>query len=183
MLAEDVFRLKGELAQRNTLFAYAGPVSEALLASFGESVKQQLALKNADRNRTRRVFAVFVEQVQNVIRYSEEQDLVGEDPGDRLSSGVVAVGLEEDRFFVICGNNVSIGGADLLQERLTYLASLNEEELKAHYRTKLRSEPEEQSEGGTIGLIEIARRASQPLEFDFLETGDGSRFFVLKAFV
>ena len=49
------------------------------------------------------------------------------------------------------------------------------------YKETLRSGPEEGSKGASIGFIEIARRASKPIEFDFIETDDRFAFFALEA--
>ncbi|MBO9424736.1 MULTISPECIES: SiaB family protein kinase [Stappiaceae] len=183
MLANDMYSFKQELSDRKMLFAYSGYLSEHLLESLGNSVKQQMELKNAESKVAKRVFSVFVEQVQNIIRYSDEQEFLSETKADRLSGGVVAFGHEHERFFVICGNPVPGSEAEQLRTRLEEIASMDEVTLRKHYRTKLREEPEEQSEGGSIGLLEIARRATQPLEFDFHEIEGNRKFFVLKAFI
>lgn len=183
MLAQDIQAFRTELNDRNMLFAYSGYLSESLLQTLGNSVKQQMELKNAEQKIARRVFSVFVEQVQNIIRYSDEQEWLSETKSDRLSGGVVAFGHEKERFFVICGNPVPEADADYLRNRLEEIAGMDEDTLRKYYRTKLREEPEAQSEGGSIGLLEIARRASQPLEFDFLQLDNDRKFFVLKAFI
>jgi hypothetical protein len=66
---------------------------------------------------------------------------------------------------------------------LEHLRSLDRDELKAYYKEKLREPPEEESKGATIGLIEIARRASEPIEFDFLDIDESQAFFCLKAHI
>ena len=66
--------------------------------------------------------------------------------------------MENGRYFVICGNAVDGDSAGRLKERLETLQSMDQQELKTHYREKLREEPDESSMGATIGLIEIARQ-------------------------
>ncbi|MTI42403.1 hypothetical protein JM93_00150 [Roseibium hamelinense] len=183
MLAQDILTFRNELQKRNTLFAYSGYLSEALLFSLGGTVKQQLEIKNTESKTVRRVFSVFVEQVQNVIRYSDEKEWHTDDKRDRQSAGVIAVGIEDTRFFVICGNTVKQSEAPKLEARLNEIVSMDEPELRQHYKQKLREEPEEQSEGGTIGLLEIARRASAPLQFEFMTLDEERQFFVLKAYI
>jgi|RifCSP13_1_1023834.scaffolds.fasta_scaffold03226_6 hypothetical protein len=48
---------------------------------------------------------------------------------------------------------------------------MNKEELRAVRKDRLRSGPEEGSKGGELGLMEIARRASKPIEFDLFWSG------------
>ena len=49
------------------------------------------------------------------------------------------------------------------------------------YKETLKSEPEEGSKGAGVGFIEIARRASKPIEFDFADVDDRFSFFALEA--
>ena len=49
------------------------------------------------------------------------------------------------------------------------------------YKETLKSEPEGGARGAGIGLIEIARRSSRPIQFDFTEVDDRFAFFALEA--
>lgn len=181
MLAQDIWDFKKALQDQHVLIAYSGYVSEGVLFALGEALKQKLAMDETDRSVTKRVFSVFVEQVQNIIRYSDETD--GKPEDEALRTGVITVGIEDGRFFVICGNSIDASKAPELKARLETLAGMDKEELKAFYRQKLRDDPDEGSKGGSIGLIEIARRSSEPIKFDFLSLDDKSTFFCLKAFI
>ena len=56
---------------------------------------------------------------------------------------------------------------------------MSKDELKALYKEQLRAEPEKGSKGAGLGFMEIARRASKPIEFDFTDVDDNPR--VLRA--
>ena len=58
---------------------------------------------------------------------------------------------------------------------------MSKDELKALYKEKLRADPEEGSKGAGLGFMEIARRASKPIEFDFADVDRDYAFFALKA--
>ena len=58
---------------------------------------------------------------------------------------------------------------------------MSKDELKALYKEQLRAEPEVGSKGAGLGFTEIARRASKPLEFDFIDLDNNRAFFALKA--
>ena len=60
---------------------------------------------------------------------------------------------------------------------------MSPEELKVLYRRKLKEEPEAESQGATLGLIEIARRASSPIEFDFFEVDAQTTFYCIRVFI
>lgn len=183
MLASDYLEFHQDLTNKGIIFSFTGYVSEGILTALGEALRQKMAMDEEDHNVTRKVFSVFVEQVQNIIRYSADR-LEG-DVGKRveLSSGVITVGRQDERFFVVCGNTIRQDDAERLRNRLENLAGMDREALKSFYKEKLREPPEQDSKGATIGLIEIARRASEPIQFDF-KAIDGQRaFFCLKAYI
>lgn len=183
MLVQEYYGFQQDLHKKGIVFSFTGYVSEGILFALGEALKQKMALDETDANVTKKVFSVFVEQVQNIIRYSADR-LEGE-PGGKieLSSGMIAVGREGERFFVVCGNIVSRNDVTMLRERLQMLATMDKDALKAFYKEKLKEPPEAQSKGASIGLIEIARRASEPIEFDFMDIDPIHAFFCLKAYI
>lgn len=183
MLAREIYEFRSQLQAQKVLIAYSGYVSDGIVYALGDALKQKLAIDETDRSLTKRVFSVFVEQVQNIIRYSDEAENGGGTLSAPLRSGVVTVGVEGGRFFVLCANIVDPAKAPRLRERLELLAGMDQDALRVYYRQKLRDESEAESQGGTIGLIEIARRASEPIQFDFLEVDPRSTFFCLKAFI
>lgn len=183
MLANDYYLFQQELTRKGIIFSYTGYVSESILSALGEALRQKMVVDEADRNVTKRVFSVFVEQVQNIIRYSADRIGVASNPPLELSSGVITVGRQDGRFFVVCGNIISHADADSLRKRLQNLAGMDKDALKSFYKQKLREPPEKDSKGATIGLIEIARRTSEPIQFDFRTLEDGNAFFCLKAYI
>jgi hypothetical protein len=172
-------------SRRNgVLLSFNGDVSEKVLFSLGEVLKLRMVQGEADASVAKRVFSVFVEQAQNVIRYSADRIAgSGPDAAGAVSAGMIVVGVEGGRFFVACGNEVPAADVPPLRDKLARIAAMNPEELKAYYREKIRLPPDEGSVGGSIGLIEIARRSSAPVEFDFRDVGADRSFFCLKAYV
>lgn len=170
--------------KNGVLLSFSGDVSEKVLFSLGEVLKLRMVHGETDASIAKRVFSVFIEQAQNIIRYSA--DKVSEakpESGSAVSAGMIVVGVEGGRFFVMCGNEVPGEHVPPLRERLSKIAGMGPDELKAYYREKLRQPPDEGSLGGSIGLIEIARRASAPVEFDFQDLAAGRSFFSLKAMI
>lgn len=183
MLAKEYYGFKKSLDEKGIIVSFSGFVSEGILFSLGEALKQKMTLDETDMNTAKKVFSVFVEQVQNVIRYSSERLDGDSERKVELGSGTITVGRDENKFFIVCSNTVDAVDVVVLGERLKFLQVLDKDELKAYYKEKLREEPEAQSKGATIGLIEIARRASEPIEFDFEPIDEKRSFFCLKAYI
>jgi len=185
VLARDLFDFRAVLLRKGIIFAYSGYVTEPVLNGVGEALKQKLAIQDADTKTVRSVFAIFVEQMQNMIRYSAEKvppEAQPETPLE-LRYGVLTIGQENGDYVVHAGNLVHHTDVERLQGRLSALSAMDREQLKVAYKAQLKAEPDEYSKGAGIGFIEIARRASKPIEFDFMDVDDKYAFFALKACV
>jgi hypothetical protein len=180
MLAQHYRSFKQDLDEKGIIFSFSGYISEGILYSLGEALRQKMTLEDANLTTVKKVFSVFVEQAQNIIRYSADK-LEGQH-GERieLSSGMVSIGNDDGDFFIVCGNVILEKDMERLKERLEHLNSLDRPAIKAFYREQLRETPDEDSRGATIGLIEIARRASRPIEFGFDPVESGKTFFCMR---
>jgi hypothetical protein len=185
MLARELFDVRSILRKQGIIFAYSGYLTEAVLSGVGEAIKHKLALDDADTKTLRSVFAVFVEQMQNMIRYSAEKEpnSATEPPILEQRYGILTIGREGDDYVIHAGNLVARSDVERLRARLSQIRSMNKEQLRAQYKERLRADPEEGSKGAGLGLMEIARRASKPIEFDFTDVDDKHAFFTLKASV
>ena len=186
MLASQLMDLRAMLHKQGVIFAYSGYVTEPVLSGVGEALKQKLTIDDADTKTLRSVFAVFVEQMQNIIRYSAEKSPEDTPPPaqeralSEIRYGILTIGKEGADYVVCAGNLIFHNDVERLDRRLSRIRDMSKEELKAHYKEQLRAEPEVGSKGAGLGFMEIARRASKPIEFDFQDFGDYA-FFALKA--
>ncbi|MEO9573582.1 MAG: SiaB family protein kinase [Roseobacter sp.] len=182
MLATDLYDLRKTLMQSGVMFAYSGYMTEQVRLAVGETLKQKLSMEEADTKTVRSVFAVFVEQMQNVIRYSAERVPEEETPEvTELSFGILTIGKEGNEYVLLSGNLIRSEDTERVSEKLREIQGMNHDQLKRFYKDKLREGPDEYSQGAGIGFIEIARRASRPIEFDFAKVDDRHSFFALKA--
>jgi hypothetical protein len=185
VLAKKLYDFRAVLQQEGIMFAYSGYVTEPVLHGVGEALKRQLEIQDADTKTVRSVFAIFVEQMQNMIRYSAEKLKAGEEleTPKELSYGVLTIGQEGDDYVVHAGNLIYRQDVERMQGRLSAISAMDKEQLKVAYKEQLKAGPDEHSKGAGIGFIEIARRASRPIEFDFMDAEDGYAFFALRACV
>lgn len=186
MLAGQLMDLRSKLHTQGVIFAYSGYVTEPVLSGVGEALKQKLTIDDADTKTLRSVFAIFVEQMQNIIRYSAEMQHAPPPASDakalkEIRYGILTIGKVEMDYVVCAGNLVRQSDVERLRERLSRIRDMSKEQLKAVYKEQLRADPEEGSKGAGLGFMEIARRATRPIEFDFMEVDADHAFFALRA--
>jgi hypothetical protein len=181
MFAEDLLQLRNDLHHRGVLFCYSGYLTEAILESIGTAMRLTLEVDTADRKLARSLFSVFVEQVQNVVRYSAEVEVVdGEGPAE-LRYGLLAVGRDADGHFVTVGNLMLTTDVPRLRDDLSEIQKLDRQALTTRYREILKAPPPEGSKGAGAGFTHIARLATRGIEFGFVEVKNGLSFFAIKA--
>ncbi|WP_130471524.1 SiaB family protein kinase [Candidatus Magnetaquicoccus inordinatus] len=148
------------------IFCMRGPMSQGVVEMLEHVLKKRTAQELGDHGKSLRVFSVFVEQVQNIIRYSEERVQLSAEGGD-AGVGMVIVGHRQGQFYVSCGNLIKAEDQPRLQQQLQLLQGMDKDQLRAYFKERGRSPAPVGSKGAGLGLIEIVRRASA---FDYFFT-------------
>jgi hypothetical protein len=147
-----------------------------------EMLLKRLEYEDIPLNASQSVFSVFVEQMNNMLMYSAEKHCLANSDGTRraASKGIYILGVRDGAYFIQTGNVVSQSNADILRTRIDHLNTLDKKELRLYYKQQLMADNDNpNSKGAGIGLIEIARRASEPVKYEIDELGDGLLYFTM----
>lgn len=178
-----MYEFRGFLQEKGIIFCYSGYMTEEVLTGIGNAIKKKLELENTEKNISKGLFSIFVEQVQNVIRYSAEgAPELGDEASKELRYGVLTVGQKDDVYFVSCGNLIMQPDVERLESSLAHIQNLDKDGLKTLYKETLKGETPEGSKGAGVGFIDIARRA-QSFQYDFTQVDDDHSYFCLEAHV
>lgn len=172
-----------DLNQKGIIFCFSGPVSQDVIEGIGGTLKQKMEIEDTDLNTSQKVFSVFVEQMQNIVNYSADRVIHEDRQEGEIRLGVLIVGKEEGSFYVLCGNKINRELAGSIRGQLETIAGMDKDELKKLYRERRKSAPQTEEKGTGLGFIDIARKASQPIEFDFMPVDDDFVFFTIKAVI
>lgn len=180
--------LKNLMCEEGFCFSYSGYVSHDILAGMGLTLRHRLADMGVAPQQIKQVFSIFVEVMENIIRYGDTgpQSISGNGggtgggTGTKPSYGALSVSKTGSAITIISGNFVPKNQAERVRHRLDVLRESNAEELRAIYRATLKHPLIETAKGAQLGLIEIARRAKTPPEYELSEGTDDTAFFVLK---
>lgn len=170
--------------QEGVMFFYNGYFSQKVLLAVGDTIKLKFQSEDEDRMTGKKVFSIFVEQVQNIIRYSNDT-LTGDKEEGEMRAGMVVIGKEPARkkYYVSCANYVSDSAVARLKNKLEELQTMDRDAIKKAYREKMREETEEESKGAGLGFLEIAKTASEPIEFILQPEGGGKHLFLFKSYI
>lgn len=182
---DSLYQLKTNLDESGIFLSFSGPISQNLMVELGDILKKQMELADAETSTILRVFSILVEQSQNIIRYSAESvpDEENNGDGEKLMFGTIAVGFHDSKYFVLGGNKVRKEDIEELKSRLQQLQTMSKEELKEHYRSQRKKDRKPGESGAGLGLIDLARKATEPIEYDFEPIDDAFSFFSLKTLI
>jgi hypothetical protein len=126
------------------------------------------------------VFAVYIEMTQNISHYTRAKGWNEQEAG-----ATVVVSRDEDgRYIVSAGNLIESADGENLVSSIARLAELDKAGLKAAYKEQLRRPRDaERPSGAGLGLIDIARKSSAPLQASLQPVANGRSFFSLRAVI
>ena len=183
MINTGLLELQSFLNHKGILISFSGRFSQGIIEELGEAVKKYLETEEHPKNDIFNVFSIFVEQTQNIKNYCEikKASTIYEKVAN---SCIVTIGKTEDGNNYICsGNIIQNDDAKKLTTYIEELVSLDKVSLKKRYKEQLKQELPPDSQGAGIGLIDIARKASRPLEYTVNCIDEQFSFFTLKAIV
>lgn len=145
-------------------YVYHGVFSEQLndlILSFSESRLEPAARSSKIK---KRVYHIMVESLQNITRHRDESamDMYSGFMIQRMNGG----------FYVTTANMVEKENVPALREKLEKVNSLDKDELKAYYKELLTRGEFSEKGGAGLGLIDIARKSHNKIEFRFIDFND-----------
>jgi hypothetical protein len=180
MAVIDIFELREHFNRSQILLCFNGPVSRSLIEEIGNALKNYLHADQAQPSAAMDVFATYVEMTQNIRHYA-----MGHGYDEIDSSAIVVVAREGEAHYVVqAGNLVEKMDGQALLAKVNELAKMDKIELKAAYKTQLHQpRSAEAVSGAGLGLIDVARKSSQPLSATLTDSADGRTFFALRAVI
>lgn len=174
--------LQALLQENGILISFSGRFTQEIIEELGDAVRRYLETENTPQSDTYNVFAVFIEQTQNIKNYGREKEATAW--GERIAaSGIVAIGKSEAGYFVSSGNLIERSDAAHLCVALDALAQLDKAQLKKLYKEKIRQSVPPDAQSAGIGLVDMARRSSRALEYAVSQIDETLAFFTLKVYV
>jgi len=119
----------------------------------------------------KRLFMFVLESLQNVSRHSDRSQMAG--------MSLVVYSKANGGYTVTTGNVISTSNIENLKKRLDEINNLETSEIRSVYRQML-SNSEFSSKGGAgLGLIEMAKKTGNKLDYDFVKLDEENSYFIL----
>ena len=168
----DIYEMYDRMEQQNIMLSFKGNLTQEMLHSICEVMERKLEEFDADNRTKKRVYHVLVECLQNLFHHSKGG-------GEQEESIIVMVVKNANGYSVITGNHVDSKDVDVLRQRIKEINSMDSDALKNLYRKVLTNGTYSSKGGGGLGIIDIARKSDDKLDFGIVPLDEFNSFFSL----
>lgn len=171
--------------RRRRQLAFAG-AKISLYASDGEEVQELKGARRAIGDKRRGDYRnIEVPLAPGWTFYLSTDGFLDQAGGEHEAAATVAIARNEDGHYVVsAGNLVERDDGQSLVRSIQAIANLDKAALKAAYKEQLRRPRDSGcASGAGLGLLDIARKSSEPLAASLKEQPDGRAFFSLRAVI
>jgi hypothetical protein len=126
----------------------------------------------------RRVFSILVEILENVAKYNPGKEAEAEH-----GLPVVMIQSEDDIYTIMTGNLISSGNVKNLQRKIEEINRSDRSGLIEMMADSLVHQNIQDDTTGNMGLIEMARKSRNKLQYNFEQVNEAYSYYVLKIIV
>lgn len=174
----DIFDFYQKMERNNIMLSFKGGVTSELLTSILQIMESKLDNLEEQPKTKKKVFNVLVECLQNLYHHIDDAP-TAEGVANLGNSAIFMISRQEDHYAILTGNFILSENVKLLRERIDIVNAMDKEELKDYYKAVLNNGEMSNKGGGGLGIIDIARKSGQKLEYSFQAVDDTTSFFSL----
>ncbi|MDD2278740.1 MAG: SiaB family protein kinase [Bacteroidales bacterium] len=171
---KSVSTIYDEMIENGFSLVYLGEFSHQITKMFTSMAESDMEKQSEEKSVQRRVYHVMVETLQNMNKHSDE---IKE---RNIGSGLFIIGKKDETYYIITSNVVAKSRKDALENSLITVNNASKEELKEMYKKQIKEGKLSAKGGAGLGLIDIARKTGETLNYQFLQLDDDNYFFILK---
>ena len=167
------------MESNKVMLSFKGRVTSDLLMSVLQIMETKLVAEDESPKVRKKIYNVLVECLQNLYHHIDKEKEGPSTSEIDEQSAIFMIAKDGNQYSIMTGNYMDSVDVDKLEDKLKLINSMDKDELKQYYKTVLADG--QRSDKGTagLGMIDIARKSGQKLEYHFLPVDDVSTFFSL----
>jgi vacuolar-type H+-ATPase subunit E/Vma4 len=174
---EKVFDIYKQLEEKNVLLSFKGMITSELLTTILQIMESKMDHIDEKPKVKKKVFNILVECLQNLYHHIDQEDFIHVPTEDK--SALLMIAKSNSEYVITTGNYMKTSDVEALKGKLDLVNGMDKAELKAYYKQVL-SEGSLSSKGTAgLGMIDIARKSGENLDYSFKPINDITTFFSL----
>lgn len=167
------------MERNKIMLSFKGDITSELLTSILQIMESKLDNLQEEPKIKKKVYNVLVECLQNLYHHLDARPGSGEDINSSHRTAIFMIGKIESEYSIITGNYMLSKNVENLKSKLVRINGMTKEELKEYYKEVLNNDEFSEKGGGGLGMIDIARKSGQKLNFQFVPVDNNFTFFSL----
>ncbi|HEX2920247.1 MAG TPA: SiaB family protein kinase [Bacteroidales bacterium] len=168
-------QVRKKMTANRIMLCYRGEMTQDIVVALLNLTENKLNQVSSDATIKNRVFSVMIECLQNITQHSEKSD--------HFRSNIFMMGYADSGYSIYSGNVVKSEKVPELKDKIHKINTMSEEELKDFYKSMIKSGSILGNTGSGLGLIQIARKTGNNLDYEFEKIDNEHYFFTLRTLV
>lgn len=163
--------IREKMMDERLMFAYRGVVTNENSLPLLMLLEKEMEISEYAFLGRKRLFMFVLENLQNVTRHGENRQ--------HADMSLVIYSKTNDGYTITTGNVIPANNVNSLRSQLEKINSLDIKEIKALHRQVLKNSDFSEKGGAGLGLMEMAIKTGNRLDFDFAGIDDLYSYFIL----
>lgn len=170
------------MSDGSPILFHKGNIDSDLINKVLDTVEETLIKKNESPRLRKKVYNVLVESLQNMYHHGgAAPDDFSDIPAGKY--GILTINKVNKGYRIITGNFIQSSNVKELEEKIKRINRSNHDEITELYKFILNHQRISSKGGGGLGLIDIARKTGNRIEYVFKEYDNKNSFFYLNILV
>ncbi len=165
-----------KMMDNHIMLSFKGEITSDIINMVLQIMETRLDAVSEKSSVRKKIFNVLVECMQNLYHHAEAE-VEGQIDTRRA---MLELFYDNEFYFILTGNYIKNNDIQRLKERIDRVNSLSKEDLRKYYREILDNNSISNKGGADLGMIDMARKSGQKLDYHFTEVNDNLSFFDLK---
>jgi hypothetical protein len=171
---KSISQLERLMAKNNLYLIWSGHITPDVGKEVLSFAEMKLAEDEPELNLRKRVFSILLEILDNVSKYSP-----GKESEEKFGMPIAMISLEGKVYCLTTGNLILNNQVDILKEKIDRINSYDKAGLKDLFRKSLSEQTTNSDSTGDMGLIDMAKKSGNKLEYKFEKLNDLYSYYVL----
>jgi hypothetical protein len=169
-----VAQLERLMSENNVHLIWSGHFSQDVEKEVLSFTETKMTEEDVDSAVRRKVFSILVESLDNVAKYSP-----GSETEEKLGMPVAMIRLNGRMYSITTGNLIPNDKVESLREKLDTINKCDKTSLKELFKETLIRQTLEEDSTGNLGLIEMARKSGNKLDYQFDKVNEQYSYYML----
>jgi len=156
--------------------SFKGEITSDIVTMVLQIMESKLDAAQEKGTVKKKIFNILVECMQNLYHHAEPEN----EQERSIRSAMLELFFDNEFYYITTGNFIKSAEVPRLKDRIERVNAMEKDDLRKYYREILDNNIISNKGGADLGMIDMARKSGQKLEFEFNEVNEILSFFSLK---